>query len=184
MALDAKQFEVECKKSLEHLKKEFGRLRTGRASGSILEGIMVDYYGSQVPLNQVGMVNTPEPRLITIQVYDGSAVEAVEKAILASELGLNPSRDGNLVRLAIPQLTEDRRKDLIKRLHKLAEDAKVGIRNHRRDAIEQLKKSEKDGGVSADDLRRKQDEIQKITDRYIKDIDAAAAGKEKEVLEI
>lgn len=176
--------EGKCKKTIEHYKKDLGRVRTGRASTSLLEGIQVDYYGSMVPIIQVGMINAPEPRLITVQVYDNKAVEAVEKAIQQSELGLNPARDGNIIRIAIPALTEDRRKELIKKLHKMAEETKVALRNHRRDSIDLLKKQEKGKEISADDLRRGQDEIQKITDKHIAEIDTLLAGKEKELMEV
>ncbi len=173
-----------CKKTVEHFKVEIGRLRTGRAHTSLLEGVHVDYYGSQVPLIQMGMIGAPEPRLLTIQVYDAGAVESVEKAIQSSELGLNPMREGNLLRIAIPPLNEERRKEFVKKLHKLAEENKVFIRNHRRDAIDDLKKQEKEKKVSQDELRRGQEEVQKITDKFIADIDVLLAAKEKEILEV
>lgn len=179
-----KDLESKCKGTIEHFKKELGKMRTGRASSGLLEGITVEYYGSQVPLIQLGMINTPEPRLITIQVFDGSAVDAVEKAIKQSELGLNPSRDGSLIRLNIPPLNEERRKELIKKLHKVGEENRVTVRGHRRDAIDVLKKQEKAKEISEDDVRRGQDEIQKITDRYIAEVDAALQAKEKEMLEV
>lgn len=178
------QFEDSCKKTIDHFKKELGRMRTGRANGSVLEGLSVEYYGSQVPLLQLGMINTPEPRLITIQVYDGGAVEAIEKAIQVADLGLNPSREGNLIRLPIPALTEERRKDLIKKLHKNGEENKIVLRNHRRETLDILKKQEKDKELSADDLRRGQEQVQKIVDKYIAEIDTLLAGKEKEMMEI
>jgi ribosome recycling factor len=176
--------EENSKKTIEHFKKELGRMRTGRAASSMLDGIVVEYYGSQVPLIQLGMVNTPEPRLITVQVYDAGAVEAIEKAIQAAGLGLNPSRDGNLIRLPIPALTEERRKDLIKKLHKQGEENKVVLRNHRREAIDELKKQEKDKEISTDDVRRGQEQIQKIVDKGIADIDVLLQAKEKEMMEI
>ena len=176
--------EENSKKTIEHFKKELGRMRTGRATSSMLDGIVVEYYGSQVPLIQLGMVNTPEPRLITVQVYDAGAVEAIEKAIQAAGLGLNPSRDGNLIRLPIPALTEERRKDLIKKLHKQGEENKVVLRNHRREAIDELKKQEKDKQISTDDVRRGQEQIQKIVDKGIADIDVLLQAKEKEMMEI
>jgi ribosome recycling factor len=176
--------EESCKKTIEHFKKELGRMRTGRATSSMLDGIVVEYYGSQVPLIQLGMVNTPEPRLITVQVYDAGAVEAIEKAIQAAGLGLNPSRDGNLIRLPIPALTEERRKDLIKKLHKQGEENKVVLRNHRRESIDELKKQEKDKQISTDDVRRGQEQIQKIVDKGIADIDVLLQAKEKEMMEI
>ncbi len=171
-------------KTVEHFKKECGRLRSGRASPNLLEGLTVEYYGSQVPLIQLGMISAPEPRQLMIQVYDRAAVEAVEKAIQAANLGLNPSRDGSILRLNIPPLTEERRRDMVKQLHKLAEENKVGMRNHRRDALEVLKKSEKAKEMSTDDLRRGQDEVQKITDKFIAELETLASQKEKEMMEV
>ena len=176
--------EGKCKKTVDHFKVEMGRLRTGRAHTSLLEGVHVDYYGSQVPLIQLGMVSAPEPRLLTIQVYDGGAVDAIDKAIRQSELGLNPMREGNLLRIAIPALNEERRKDLVKKLHKLAEENKITIRNHRRETIDDLKKQEKDKKISQDELRKGQDEVQKLTDKFTADIDQLLASKEKEMLEV
>ena len=176
--------EGKCKKTAEHFKTDLGRLRGGRATTSLLAGVQVEYYGSRVPLIQLGMISAPEPRLLTIQVYDRGAVEAVEKAIQQSELGLNPSRDGSLVRIAIPALTEERRKDLIKKLHKMAEEAKVTIRNHRRESMDFLKKQEKDKAISADDLRRGSDDIQKITDKSTAEIDSLLQAKEKEMMDV
>lgn len=184
MAGQHTQLESECRKTVEHYRKELGKVRSGRASGSILEGITVEYYGSQVPLMQLGLINTPEPRQITVQAYDPSACDAIEKAIHAANLGLNPARDGNLIRINIPPLTEERRKEFIKKLHKTAEDTRVSVRNHRRDAIEILKKREKGKEISSDDLRRAQEEVQKITDRFIAEIDQLLAAKEKEMMEV
>jgi ribosome recycling factor len=176
--------EDKCKKTVEHFKKEVQRLRTGRASASLLDGLMVDYYGSSTPLVSLGLVNAPEPRLLTIQVYDANAVESIEKSIRQADLGLNPSRDGGMIRIAIPALTEDRRKELVKKLHKMTEEEKVALRNHRRDGIDFLKKQEKDKAISTDDFRRGQDEVQKITDRYTAEIEKATAVKEKEIMEV
>lgn len=170
-----------CKKTLEHFKKELGRVRTGRASASLLEGIMVDYYGSKVPLNQLGMVNAPEPRLIQVQVYDAGATEAVEKAIQASGLGLNPMRDGALVRINIPPLTAERRKEFVKGVHTLAESQRVAIRNNRRDANDAIKV---DKTLSQDQSKRVMEEVQKICDAAIKEIDTLSAAKEKEILDV
>lgn len=178
------ELEQKCKKSLEHFKKDLQRLRTGRATTSLLEGISADYYGSSTPLMQLGMINAPEPRLLTVQVYDASAVEAIEKAILQADLGLNPMREGSLLRIPVPALTEERRKDLVKKLHKMVEEAKVTIRNHRRESIDVLKKQEKDKTASVDDVRRGSDEIQKITDKTIADLDQAVAVKEKEIMDV
>lgn len=176
--------EDSCKKTIEHFKKDLSKLRTGRASASILEGIHVDYYGTSVPLIQLGLINTPEPRLITIQVYDPGAVDGVEKAIQQSDLGLSPGRDGSLIRLNIPSLTEERRKELVKKLHKMAEECRVTLRSHRRDAIDGLKKKEKDKAISEDEVHKGQEEVQKIIDRHAKEVDLAAAQKEKEIMEV
>lgn len=184
MAAQLRDLDEKCKKTIEHFKKDLGRMRTGRASTSMLEGIHVDYYGSSVPLIQLGMVNAPEPRLITVQVYDPGAVEAVEKSIHQSDLGLNPAREGNLIRLNIPALTEERRKEIVKKLHKMAEDVRVTLRNHRRDSIDEIKKQEKAKSMSEDDSRRQQEEVQKLIDKHSKDVDTVVQQKEKEVLEV
>lgn len=184
MATNFGEFEQKCKSSIEHYKNDLNKLRTGRAQSSMLDVVFVDYYGSSVQLKTLGMINTPEPRMITVQVFDGSAVEACEKAIKYADLGLNPQRDGNLIRIPIPSLTEDRRKELIKKLHKMGEDAKVVIRNLRRDTIDQLKKQQKNGEVSEDDSRKGQEQIQKITDKYIAEVDVHLAAKEKEMMEV
>lgn len=176
--------EQKAKKTIEHFKVEAGRLRTGRASPQLLEGVKVDYYGSLVPLIQVGMINVPEPRCVTVQVYDPSAAEAVEKAIRQADLGLNPMRDGGIIRVNIPSLTEERRKDLVKKLHKMAEETKITVRTQRRDAVELLKKQEKNKEIAADDSRRGQEEIQKITDKMTTEIDAVSVAKEKEIMEV
>jgi ribosome recycling factor len=184
MAANFAEFDSKCKKTIEHFKKDLGRLRTGRAAPSLLDGLQVDYYGSHVPLIQLGMVNAPEARLLTIQVYDANACEAIEKAIQQSDLGLNPSRDGSLIRIVVPPLNEERRKDIIKKLHKMAEDVRVSLRNHRREVIDDIKKKEKGKEMSADDSRRGQEEVQKITDKHTKEIDVLLAGKEKEMMEV
>lgn len=179
----SKNLEADCKKTVEHFKKEITGFRTGRASASLLENIMVDYYGSMVPIMQLGQINVPEPRMLTVQVYDAGAVDAIDKAIRNADLGLNPSREGNLVRVSIPSLTEERRKELAKKLHKMAEDNRVGIRNHRRDALEAVKKAKKDG-LPEDDAKKEDKIIEEIVGKYIKEIDAAMAVKEKELLEV
>lgn len=176
--------EDKCKKTVEHYKKELQRLRTGRASTSLLDGLMVDYYGSATPLMSLGMINAPEPRMLTIQVYDANAMDSIDKAIRQADLGLNPSRDGGMIRISIPALTEDRRKELVKKLHKMSEEEKIVLRNHRRDGIDALKKQEKDKAISTDDFRRGQEEVQKITDKYSAEIDKAQAVKEKEIMEV
>src|SRR5210317_1389646 len=158
-------------KSIEALERELNRVRTGRASLSILDGIKVDYYGTMTPLNQMATLAVPESRLITIQPWDVSVLKDIEKAILKSDLGLTPSNDGKIIRLAIPPLTEDRRKELVKVVHKMCEDRKVSVRNIRRDANDLLKGMKKDGEISEDDAFKAQDQIQKITDEQIKLID-------------
>ncbi|GAB4348889.1 MAG: ribosome recycling factor [Candidatus Abyssubacteria bacterium] len=171
-------------KTVEHTRREFGSIRTGRASTSLLDGIDVEYYGSSVPLNQMANISVPEARLLLITPYDKSALGAIEKAILKSDLGLNPNNDGKVIRIPIPELTEERRKDLVKVVKRLAEDSRVAIRNARREANERIKKGERNGDVSEDESRRIMDEVQKITDEYISAIDDLLKGKEKEILEI
>jgi len=170
-------------KSVEALKKDLKRLRTGRASLSILDGIKVDYYGTLTPLNQMATLAVPESRLITIQPWDVSVIKEMEKALLKSDLGLTPSNDGKIIRIAIPPLTEERRKELVKVVHKMCEDYKISLRNIRRDANELLKSMKKDGDISEDDLYKAQDQVQKITDEHIKLIDDCFKDKEKEILE-
>ncbi len=166
------------------LKDEFAGLRTGRASASMLDPVMVDAYGSKMPLNQVGTVNVPEPRMLSVQVWDASQVKAVEKAIRDAGLGLNPQTEGNIVRVPVPQLSEDRRKELGKVAGKYAEAARVSIRNVRRDGMDLLKKLEKDKAISEDDSKRKSEEVQKMTDEFIKKIDQMLADKEKDIMVI
>lgn len=166
------------------LKRDFGTLRTGRASASILDPVQVDYYGVPTPLNQVANINTPEARLLLIQPWDKSMVSEVEKAIQKADLGLSPSSDGTVIRLSIPPLTEERRKELVKVTKKYAEEAKVAVRNIRRDANEHLKKLEKDGDMTEDDLRGYVEDVQALTDSFIKHIDESAASKEKEIMEV
>jgi len=170
-------------KSIASLKKDLNRLRTGRASLSIFDGLKVDYYGTLTPLNQMATLAVPESRLITIQPWDASVLKDIEKAILKSDLGLTPSNDGKIIRLAIPPLTEERRKELVKVVHKMCEDRKVSVRNIRRDANDLLKGMKKDGEISEDDAFKAQDQVQKITDEQIKLIDECFKEKEKEILE-
>ncbi len=170
-------------KTITSLGKELNRVRTGRANLSLLDGIRVDYYGTLTPLNQMASLSVPESRLITIQPWDATAIKEIEKAILKSDLGLTPSSDGKIIRIAIPPLTEERRKQLAKSVHKTCEDHKVGIRNLRRDANEMLKSLKKDGDISEDDAFRGQDQVQKITDEFIAQIDTIYKEKEKEILE-
>lgn len=178
------QQETRMDKTIEALKQEFASIRTGRASASLLDKITVDYYGAPTPVNQVANVSAPEPRMILITPWDKSMIGAIEKAILQSDLGLNPSNDGAVIRLAIPQLTEERRKELVKVVHKRAEEAKVAIRNIRRDANEVLKKEEKAKTITEDDSKDGQEKIQKLTDKKIKAVDDLKDKKEKDVLEV
>lgn len=184
MSLNKSELESRLKKTIEHFKKELGHMRSARASVGILDGIHVDYYGSSVPLQQLGLINAPESRLIVIQVYDKAAVESVVKAIMQSDVGITPSTDGNLIRLNVPTLTEERRKDLVKKLHKFAEESRIGIRNTRRDIIDDLKKQQKNKEISEDDLHKGQEEVQKITDKYISEIEHLLQIKEKEMMEV
>jgi len=170
-------------KAIETLESEYKRLRTGRASVSLVDGIKVDYYGNPTPLSQLATLTIPDPRTIMIQPWDTSVVGEVEKAILKSELGLTPMNDGKAIRISIPPLTAERRRDLVKVVKKKAEESKVAVRNIRRDIIEKIKDLKKDKKVSEDEQFRAQDEIQKITDDYVKKIDAVYSGKEKEILE-
>lgn len=170
--------------SLEALQREFTGLRTGRASVNLLDTIRVDVYGSLSPLSQVGTVNAPEARMLTVQVWDSSQVKAVEKAIRDSGLGLNPSSDGQLIRIPIPSLNEERRQEMTKIASKYAEDARISVRNVRRDAMDSLKKTEKDGDISEDEHRRLTEEVQKTTDAHIKKIDDLLAAKQKEIMQV
>jgi ribosome recycling factor len=170
--------------AIQSLKQELGGLRTGRASASLLDPIQVEAYGSHMPLNQLATVSVPEPRLISVQVWDRSMVHAVEKAIAASQLGLTPSTEGQVLRLRIPELNEDRRRELVKVAHKYVEAAKVAVRHVRRDGLDVLKKLLKDHQMSEDDEKRSADQVQKLTDETISEIDRMMAGKEKEILTV
>lgn len=165
-------------------KKAFASVRTGRANPALLDRIMVSYYGTPTPLNQMASVSVPEPRMLVITPWDKSSIKDIEKAILTSDLGLVPNNDGSVIRLAIPPLTEERRKELVRLVRKDAEDHRVAVRNIRRDLNEAAKKLEKDGEISEDDLRRAQDDIQKLTDRFIEQIDELLKAKEKEIMEV
>jgi ribosome recycling factor len=170
--------------AVEVLRKEFGGLRTGRASTSLLEPITVDAYGATMPLNQLGNISVPEPRMITVQVWDRAMVKAVDKAIRESGLGLNPQTEGQVIRVPIPDLNEERRRELTRVAAKYAESARVSVRNIRRDGIETLKKQEKDGGLSQDLQRKLQQDVQHLTDDYVKRIDEALAQKDREILQV
>ncbi|MFC1896339.1 ribosome recycling factor [Thermodesulfobacteriota bacterium] len=170
-------------KSIEVLKNELKRIRTGRASASLLDGIRVDYYGTATPLNQLATLSVPDSRLITVQPWDVTVIREVEKSILKSDLGLTPSSDGKLIRIAIPPLTETRRKELVKVVNKMCEDQKVAVRNIRRDSNDTLKRLKKDGDISEDEAFKAQEQVQKITDEHIQLIDGISREKEKEILE-
>jgi len=176
--------ESQMQKTIDRMKTDFGTLRTGRASAALLENVRVDYYGTATPLNQLANIGAPEPRVLEIRPWDKSAVALIEKAILKSDLGLTPNNDGALIRLQIPALTEDRRKDLIKVVRKMAEEYRVALRNERRDAVERLKKSEKAKEISEDDRQSGEQEIQKMTDLFVKRIDEMLSGKERDIMEV
>lgn len=176
--------EKEMKETLEFLRHEFSSLRTGRASVALLDGIKVDYYGSQTPLNQVSSVSVPEARLIVIQPWEKKMLGAIEKEILKSDLSLNPNNDGQVIRIPIPAMTEERRRELVKHIHKLAEEAKISVRNHRHNANDKIKKSESEDHISKDNVADGLDEIQKITDKYVGRIDEIFKIKEKEILKV
>jgi ribosome recycling factor len=171
-------------KTVDATKREFGGVRTGRASPALLERVSVEYYGVATPVTQVASVSVPEARLLVIQPWDKSLIKEIERAILKSELGLMPSSDGAVIRLPIPPLTGDRRRELVKVVHKQAEEGKVAIRNIRRDHREKLERLEKAGDLSKDEAKRHQDDLQKLTDQYIKEIDTLLAAKEKEISEV
>lgn len=178
------QMRKQMEKILESTAKEFSNIRTGRATISLLDGITVDNYGAKSPINQVASISIPEARLMVIQPWDKSKIGQIEKAILKADLGLNVSSDGNVIRITVPELTEERRKDLAKHVKKLAEEGRVALRNARRDANDAIKKLEKAGKISEDDSKREQEETQKITDENIKKIDEMLKAKEKEIMQI
>jgi ribosome recycling factor len=181
---DLDDFERRMHGALEVLHTELTGLRTGRASTALLEPVTVEAYGSSMPMNQVGTISVPDSRMITVQVWDQGLVNAVEKAIMESGLGLNPSRDGNLIRVPIPQLSEERRVELTKVAHKYAEQARVAVRNVRRDGMDKLKRMERDSEISQDEQHAWGDDLQKLTDGCIKEIDEALAAKEKEIMQV
>ena len=181
---DLKQFERKMEKTLEVLASDFAALRAGRANAQVLDRIEVEYYGTPTPINQVGSISSPDPRTLVIQPWDGSLLKPIEKAIQTSELGINPQNDGRIIRLVFPQLTEERRKDLIKQVKKYAEDGKVAVRNVRREAVDFVKKAQKKGELTEDDQKKAEKDIQDLTDKYTKKIDEMYGKKEKELLEI
>lgn len=171
-------------KTMNVLKAELGGLRAGRANAQVLDRITVDYYGSMTPINQLGNISTPEPRMLIIALWDAKMIPAVEKAIQKSDLGINPANDGKVIRLVFPELTEERRKDLVKTVRKKGEESKVAIRNIRRELNDQIKKQKKDSLITEDDQKKLEEKGQKLTDEFIKDIDAILAAKEKEILSV
>jgi ribosome recycling factor len=171
-------------RAIEAMERDFATIRTGRASTGMVERITVDYYGTQTPLNQVAGISTPDPHLIVIQPWDRSVLSAIEKAITKSDIGLVPNVDGTVVRLNVPPLTEERRKEMVKQVHRRAEDARVEVRNHRREAADVLKKALRDGDLSEDEERRELENLQKLTDRHIEAVDSRADRKETEILEV
>lgn len=184
MKLDNKEFEVKMQKSIEAYRNELDTVRAGRANPNILSRVEVDYYGSPTPVNQIVTISTPDARTIVIQPWDSTTLKAIEKAILASDIGITPANDGKVVRLVFPQLTEDRRKELKKQVSKLGEDAKVAIRNIRRDAMDKAKDMKKNGDMTEDEQKASEKSVQDLTDKYIKNIDEITAAKEKEIMEI
>lgn len=176
--------ESECKSAVAAFKRDLQKMRTGRASGSLIENVVVDYYGNKTPVVHLGQISTPEARLIVVQVYDAGAAPAVEKAIRNAGLNFNPTREGNTVRISVPPLTEESRKEIVRHLHKMAEEIKVSIRNHRRDANEGIKKLEKDSVLTKDDAKKTLDRIQKQTDAYTDEVDVLLKQKEAECMEV
>lgn len=178
------QFEEKMGKTISVLKEELGVIRAGRANPTMLDKVSVDYYGTATPLKQMAGISSPDPRTIMIQPWDKTVLKDIERAILASDLGLNPSNDGEVIRINIPQLTEERRKELVKLATKTGEQSKVALRNERREANDKIKKMEKDGELSEDDSKKALDEVQKMLDNCVKEVDAIIAKKEKEIMEV
>lgn len=178
------KLQLECEQTLEAIRNELAHIRTGRATPQLLDGIRVEYYGSQVPLHQVAGIHVPEPRLLTIQPWEKNLIGEITRAIQKSELGLNPASDGQIIRLPIPPLTEERRRDLVKRVKKIGEEGKISLRNHRRDANEALKKLEKSKTITEDELHKNNDRVQRITDEFSKKIDDVVTHKDAEVMEV
>lgn len=179
-----KEAEQNMKKTIEVVKKEFASMRAGRATPALLDKISVNYYGTPTPVSQLANISVPEARLLVIQPWDKSSLPEIERAIMKSDLGITPASDGTVIRLAIPQLTQERRAELMKVIKKKAEEGRVAVRNVRRDTNEQLKARQKDGKLSEDDLKRTQDEVQKLTDRFVKEIDGLLSTKEQEIMQV
>ncbi|MCX7971016.1 MAG: ribosome recycling factor [Negativicutes bacterium] len=179
-----KSHEERMKKAIEVLRREYSTMRAGRANPSILDKITVDYYGAPTPINQTANISVPDPRTLLIAPWDKSNLKAIEKAILKSDLGMTPNNDGTVIRLTVPQLTQERRKELVRAAQKKAEETRVAVRNLRRDGNDVIKKLEKDKQITEDEAKKGQEEMQKLTDRYVKEIDGILAGKEKEIMEV
>ena len=179
-----KIYEEKMKKSIDSVSADFASVRAGRANASVLDRIMVDYYGSPTPIQQIAAISSPDPRALVISPWDGTALKSIEKAIQNSDLGINPQNDGKCIRLTFPQLTEERRKELVKQIHKYAENGKVAVRNIRRDAMEAFKKKEKASEITEDDLKQAEKDLQKLTDESCKKLDELLAKKEKELLAV
>ena len=179
-----KIYEEKMKKSIDSASADFASVRAGRANASVLDRIMVDYYGSPTPIQQIAAISSPDPRALVISPWDGTALKSIEKAIQTSDLGINPQNDGKCIRLTFPQLTEERRKELVKQIHKYAENGKVAVRNIRRDAMEAFKKKEKASEITEDDLKQAEKDLQKLTDESCKKLDELLAKKEKELLAV
>ncbi len=184
MAVDFKEFNRKMDKTLEILQEDFGAIRAGRANARVLDRITVEYYGVDTPVGQVGTISSPDARTLVIQPWDGSLLKKIEKAIQSSDLGINPQNDGRVIRLVFPQLTEERRRELAKQVRKYGEDAKVAVRNIRRDAMDYIKKLKKDSEITEDDQKKAEKDLQDLTDKYIKKVDDACAVKEKELMEL
>ena len=182
--MDYSEIKEKMEKTIESLVQRLSEVRAGRANPAILNKVKIDYYGTPTPINQVAGISVPEARMIMIQPWDASILKEIEKAILASEIGINPNNDGKVIRLVFPELTEERRKDLVKEIKKYAEDAKVSIRNARRDGIDKAKTMQKDGDITEDELKAAETEIQKITDKYIEEVDKTIIAKETEIMSI
>ena len=181
---EIKIYEEKMLKTIEHVKADFAAVRAGRANAGVLDRIMVEYYGTPTPLNQVAAIASPDPRTLTIQPWDGTLLRAIEKAIQTSDLGINPQNDGRIIRLAFPQLTEERRKELTKQVHKYGEDGKVAIRNIRREAMDAFKKAEKKNEITEDDLKKLEKDLQDLTDKQCKVLDDLTSKKEKELMAV
>lgn len=184
MSVNFKEFTRKMDRTLEILQEDFGAIRAGRANARVLDRITVEYYGSETPIGQVGTISSPDARTLVIQPWDGSLLKKIEKALQTSELGINPQNDGRVLRLVFPQLTEERRRELVKQVKKFGEDAKVAMRNIRRDAMDYIKKLKKAAEITEDDQKNAEKDLQDLTDKYIKRVDEACAAKEKELMEL